>query len=214
MTTSSRPSAPGLKHAIIIGHPEPTSFTAAVGHAYADAVEALGQQAVVRDLYKLGFDPCLKASERPDMDFPTIADDVRREREAIGDCDVFVFAYPIWFGTPPAILKGYVERVFNLGFAFEGFRGGQATPLLTGRKLISFTSSGATRAFLEESGVWVSLRAIFDDYIAKVCGLEVIDHVHFPSVYPDMQDRWVEENLQTVREKVRGHFSGASGVSR
>ncbi len=118
-------------------------------------------------------------------------------------------AVGIVFGVP-----SIRERVFNLGFAFEGFRGGQATPLLTGRKLISFTSSGATRAFLEESGVWVSLRAIFDDYIAKVCGLEVIDHVHFPSVYPDMQDRWVEENLQTVREKVRGHFSGASGVSR
>jgi len=214
MTTSRRPSASGLKHAIIVGHPEPTSFTHSVGRAYVEAVEALGDRAVVRDLYQLGFDPCLKASERPGMEQPTVADDVRREREAIGDCDVFVFVYPIWYGTPPAILKGYVERVFNLGFAFEDFRAGRSQPLLSGRKLISFTSSGATLAWLEESGVWVSLRAIFDDYIAKVCGLEVVDHVHFPSVVPDMEDRWVQENLLTVRTKVRTHFGRRSGVTK
>lgn len=203
-----------MKHAIIVGHPEPRSFTASVGRVYAEAVEALGHTAVVRDLYALGFDPCLKASERPDMDEPTVAEDVRRERDAIGDCDVFVFVYPIWFGTPPAILKGYVERVFNLGFAFEGFKGGRSQPMLSGRRLISFTSSGATRAWLEESGVWVSLRAIFDDYIARVCGLQVIDHVHFPSVSPTIEDRWVSENLETVRGKVKTHFARAQGSAR
>jgi NAD(P)H dehydrogenase (quinone) len=191
-----------MRHAIILAHPGATSFAGAVAAAYQDAVEAHGHSCVLRDLYRIDFDPRLKASERPDGEYQ-LSDDVRDERELLGDCDVFVFVYPIWFGTPPAILKGYVDRVFSQGFGFEAFRAGRARPLLEGKRLLSFTSSGSTLAWLEESGVWMSLRALFDDYVAKVCGLTVYDHVHFPSIVPGLDERWVRENLEKVRQTAK-----------
>lgn len=203
-----------MKHAIILAHPSLDSFAASVAGAYADAVGAMGHTSITRDLYRLGFDPCLRESERPDAADYAVASDVAHEREALADCDVFVLVYPIWFGTPPAILKGYIDRVFNEGFAFESFHAGRSRPLLQGRRLISFTSSGATKAWLEENGVWLSLRTIFDDYIAKVCGMTVADHVHFASITPDLDERWVLEHLETVRGKARRHFAEAAPAPR
>lgn len=196
-----------MKHAIILAHPSSDSFNGSVAKTYADAVADLGHTSIIRDLYALSFDPVLKASERPDERDHAVLEDVAREQQLLSDCNVFVFVYPVWFGTPPAMLKGYVERVFNYGFAFSDFHAGRAKPLLGGRKLISFTSSGATKAWLEENGVWLSLRTLFDDYIAKVCGLEVIDHVHFPSIVPELEERWVLENFEHVRTQVRHLFS-------
>ena len=52
-----------MKHAVILAHPRPESFTASVAGAYVRAVRQLGHDVVVRDLYGIGFDPCLKAGE-------------------------------------------------------------------------------------------------------------------------------------------------------
>ena len=196
-----------MKHAIIITHPSASSFTQSVAKAYGTAVKELGHDVVVRDLYRLGFDPCLKSPERPDAGRYSEPADVAAEHALLADCDVFAFFYPIWFGTPPAMTKGYVERVFNHGFAFDAFHAGRSEPLLKGRRLISFTSSGSTNAWLEERGVWLSLRTVFDDYIAAVRGMTVADHVHFPSVTEGLDGRWVAEHLCKVRATVRKHFS-------
>lgn len=196
-----------MKHAVILAHPERESFNASVAAAYAKAAEELGHTVVLRDLYAMGFDPCLKAGERPDKPSDTVAPDVARERAHLADADVFVLVYPVWFGAPPAIMKGYIDRVFNHGFAFEAFNVGQMRPLLTGRKLISCTSSGSTQAWMEENGVWLSMRWLFDSYLSKIFGLDVMEHVHFPSISPDLDERWVLENLTTVRTKVRQSFA-------
>jgi NAD(P)H dehydrogenase (quinone) len=200
-----------MKHAIILAHPERDSFNASVAKAYAQAVEALGHTVVLRDLYAIGFDPCLRAGERPDRPDGAVAPDIAQERALIGDADIFVLVYPIWFGAPPAMMKGYVERVFNHGFAFENFEAGRMRPLLSGRRLISFTSSGSTKAWMEENGLWLSLRHLFDSYISKLFGLEIVDHMHFPSISPGLDKRWILENLQTVRTKVRDMFGAQSG---
>ncbi|MFZ5667933.1 MAG: NAD(P)H-dependent oxidoreductase [Pseudomonadota bacterium] len=193
-----------MKHAIIVGHPDPDSFTLSVARAYVAAVERLGHTTRLRDLYRLDFDPRLTLAECRDSP----ADDALAERRAIADADVFVFIYPFWFNTPPAIVKGYVERVFGAGFGYaRQVQGGQG-PLLAGRRLLSFTSSGSSRAWLEEQGAWLSLKMLFDDYLARLCGLEVIDHVHFASVTADLEPRWVEENLALVAAKVAALFGG------
>ena len=195
-----------MKHAIILAHPEPDSFNASVANTYAQAVRVRGHEAIVRDLYAIGFDPCLKANERPDKPDQVVAPDVAAERALLADADVFVLIYPIWFGSTPAILKGYIERVFNQGFAFDGFQVGQMRPLLTGRRLLSFTSSGSTNAWLDEAGLRLSLRYVIDGYLSRIFGLELIEHVHFPSISPGLGERWVLENLALVRTKAAGHF--------
>lgn len=197
-----------MHHAIILAHPDPGSFNASVARAYAEAVAELGHGVVLRDLYAMGFDPCLKVSERPDKPGEGVAADVAHERALLSDADVFTLIYPVWFGGPPAILKGYIERVFNHGFAFDSFEGGQMRGLLTGRRLMSFTSSGSTNAWMEENGVSMSLRYLIDSYLSKIFGLQIVEHVHFASIAPGLDKRWVLENLATVRTKVRTAFGG------
>jgi NAD(P)H dehydrogenase (quinone) len=131
-----------IKHAVIACHPLKKSFTLAVAQRYADTVMAHGHEVVLRDLYRIGFNPVLKAKERRGE--PAI--DVVREWTVLGKPDVFVLVYPIWFGTPPALLKGYIDRVFGAGRTRGmGGEGGQRERL-AGKRLVSLTSSGALNA--------------------------------------------------------------------
>lgn len=194
-----------MKHAAIAAHPNPRSFTLTIAHAYCDAVKAKGHEPLLRDLYAMDFDPRLKAGEIPGTPGFAPADDVRAERERLKDVRVFAFVYPFWINAPPAILKGYIDRVFGMGFAY-GPGGDGTAPLLTGRKTISFTSSGAPTGWVHESGAWDAEVKIFDRHVAALSGLEILDHIHFGGIVPGIRADVVERHIERVRAAVAKHF--------
>lgn len=196
-----------LKHAVIIAHPDPHGFTATLAKAYAHAVRGLGYTAVVRDLYAIDFDPCLKRSELARPGYRP-GDDVEKERNLLEDVDVFALFYPLWFNAPPAILKGYFDRVFSLGFGFRPEGGGTA-PNLPGRKLVSFTVSGAPEHWVSETGAMEALQTLVDRHLAAMCGLTVLGHHHFGGVVPDYPPMAVEQAKNDVRTIVQDHFAQA-----
>jgi len=198
--TAGQHSTRRSKHAVIVAHPEPASFTLSVAQAYIQAVEALGMEAVLRDLYRLDFDPVLKAEERlPEGRF-TPAPDVAVELAAIEGADVFVLVYPLWFGTPPAILKGYIERVMGAGFSRPGeFSSRPVHPLLGGRQLLSFSSSGATERWLSEQGVAKGLQSTLDGYLARAFWMDTPHHVHFGSISAELDVDMIIGHLAKVR---------------
>lgn len=175
-----------MKHAVILAHPSRSSFNATVADTYVRAVEAAGHTAVLRDLYAMGFQPCLGEAEIPRPGGFEAGEDVRAERRLLADVDVFVFVYPLWFYMPPAILTGYVDRVFGMGFGFGAHTLSGNEPLLSGRRLLTFSSSGAPAEWLDQEGALAALRRLFDEHLAGVCGLDVIDHIHFGGIYPGM----------------------------
>jgi NAD(P)H dehydrogenase (quinone) len=189
-----------MKHAIVVAHPNSESFTCHMAAAYRESVISSGGSAVVRDLYRIGFDPCLGETEIPWAPHFEVAADVAEEHQLLGDVSVFAFFYPLWLNAPPAILKGYMERVFGMGFAYKRGRGGNE-PLLTGRKLISFSSSGAPMDWVSKTGAWQAMRTLFDTHFAAVCGLEVVDHIHFGAVVPGIRTDFVENCAATVQKK-------------
>ena len=194
-----------MKHAVIFAHPRPQSFTASVAETYAQASCALGHEVVVRDLYRMGFDPCLKAGELPfDTSFKPEAD-VLAERRILQDCNVFAFFYPLWLNAPPAIIKGYFERVFGFGFAYGG-EGHSYNPLLTGRRLISFSSSGAPSQWLEQIRALDALRLLFDSYFAGLCGMTLVEHVHVGAVTPGANEFFIQARLDEVTNTVNRYF--------
>ncbi|MBV8978132.1 MAG: NAD(P)H-dependent oxidoreductase [Alphaproteobacteria bacterium] len=194
-----------MKHAVIAAHPRASSFTMAVARSYEDAVSARGQSVVVRDLYRMNFAPCLEAGEMPGAGGFAPGRDVLEERELLGDVEVFVFVYPFWLNSQPAMLKGYIERVFGMGFAYGAGRGGNR-PLLAGRRMLSFTSSGAPTEWMVESGSWEAATRLFDTYFAAVCGLEVLDHIHFGGIVPGIRADAVQAHLAKVRDAVARRF--------
>ena len=105
-----------VRHLVILGHPDPGSFSHAVASRYAEVARANYQMVEIRDLYAMGFDPLLKDIERPQRRPGVCGPDVRHEIDLIEQSDVIAFVYPLWFGTPPAIIKGYIDRVFGAAF--------------------------------------------------------------------------------------------------
>lgn len=185
--------------ALIVTHPRRRSFTSSAAEAFAKGARSAGAQVLLRDLYRMRFDPRLRASELPDHEGFQPRPDVVAERAMLERAKVFVLIYPLWFNAPPAMLKGYVERVFGMGFGYSPIRYGGNQPLLTGRKLASFTSSGAPQAWVESSGAWDAMRRHFDDHFAAVTGLEQIGHHNTGGVHPDMAVAKVKTWLADMR---------------
>ena len=196
-----------MKHAIIIVHPAVKSFTHAMAETYAATVKLSGGEVVIRDLYRESFDPRLQASEIPTAETFAPCADVVHERALLADVDVFALFYPLWFNAPPAMMKGYVDRVFGLGFGYGPGPGGQA-PLLEGRRLISFTSSGAPESWVRDSGAFHALYTLFDRHIGAMCGLQVIEHVHNGGVVSGYPEMAMDEARSRVRQAVTRHGLG------
>jgi NAD(P)H dehydrogenase (quinone) len=193
-----------VKHAVIFSHPNADSFTASVAGAYAQAAEQLGHAVVRRDLYRMGFDPRLTTEELPRESFIP-APEIQAERALLKDVDVFALIYPLWLNAPPAMMKGYLERVFGFGFAYGG-GGNSANPLLSGRKMIAFSSSGAPLQWVKDTGALGAIHTLFDAYFAQVCGLTALDHVHFGGIVPGATQDFVEARLADVVKTVNQHF--------
>ena len=196
-----------FKHAIIACHPEAKSFTLSVAERYAETVRSHGHEALVRDLYRMRFNPVLKASERQGEP----ADDVVREWSRLGKPDIYVLVYPIWFGTPPAMLKGYIDRVFGAGRT-RGMGGAGGTgELLAGKRLVSLTSSGSMRAWLDEKGVLGSLRTVYDRYFAEVFGFTETHRYHFDGVTADSSEQDIRQHLHEVEKAANEVLSRMAG---
>lgn len=101
---------------VIIGHPDPESFCSALSRAYIEGAASKSDQIRTIDLSQIAFDPNLKYGYRKRME---LEDELKEAQELIRWADHLVFVYPTWWGTMPAILKGFFDRVFLPGFAYQ-----------------------------------------------------------------------------------------------
>lgn len=197
-----------MKHLVVICHPRRKSFTQTIGRSYAQAVEALGNEVVVRDLYRLRFDPVLGESELLDAEKRHVPSAVRREQRHLAEAGAVAFFYPLWWAFMPAMMKGYIDRVLASGFAYD-IRDDEMVPRLSGKKALIVTSSGADMAYLRRSKQWSSMRLLEEDNILSLCGIELIEHLHFASVLPDLPKRSLDKHLAIVAAAVEKHWGKA-----
>lgn len=135
---------------VLYAHPVETSFAAALHRAALDALTRAGHAVDDCDLYAERFDPVLSREERlayHDLaaNRAPVEDHVRR----LAAAEALVLVSPIWNFGHPAILKGYLDRVFLPGVSFR-LEGGRARPALRLRRLAAIHTYGADRwrAFL------------------------------------------------------------------
>ncbi|WP_371156270.1 NAD(P)H-dependent oxidoreductase [Jannaschia sp. 2305UL9-9] len=131
---------------VLAAHPVPDSFNAALHHKVVETLESRGWDVDDCDLYAEGFDPVLSEAERrsyheePDNIAP-VADYVARVRAA----DALVMVFPVWNFGYPAMLKGFLDRVFLPGVSFR-LEDGKVKPNLTKiTRLAAVTTYGGTR---------------------------------------------------------------------
>ncbi|MBO9707422.1 MAG: NAD(P)H-dependent oxidoreductase [Caulobacter sp.] len=194
-----------MKHAVILAHPKPTSFCAAIARTCVEHLRATDHEVILRDLYALDFDPRLKAEEMPTAYGATPAADVAAERAGLAGVKSLIFVYPFWFNAPPAILKGYVDRVLSMGFGYASISG-RMESLLDGVALTSFSTSGAPEHWVNNTGALQALMTVFDRHLCGVCGFNLLGHEHFGDIVPDMTEEWGQDLLERVRGKLNDLF--------
>lgn len=130
---------PSIQRAhIVYAHPEPKSFVAAMRDVVRDSLCAQGWQVTVSDLYAQGFNPVASSDDfatRHDPDYltyaleqrhcyknGTLSNDIQREIALVKDADLLVLVFPIFWYSVPAILKGWIDRVFISGEFYGGKR--------------------------------------------------------------------------------------------
>jgi putative NADPH-quinone reductase len=113
-------------------HPRRDSFSAALRDAAVEALKAAGHTAEVRDLYAEGFAPALTAEQRGNF-FDETANlrGLEDHAAALRRAEALLLVYPTWWFGPPAMLKGWLDRVWLPGVAFRLGGPGELRPLLT-----------------------------------------------------------------------------------
>ena len=197
----------------MLGHPGSNSLNAAIAGRYVDEIRATHQAAVLRDLYAIGFDPLLKEAERAANGADSASSDIQAELDVLRQCDILTFVYPLWFGMPPAIIKGYIDRVLGAGFRVDDLTRSDHG-LLRGKRLAVITTSGSGLPWLEEHGMWVSLRQSFDEYLKTVFGFARCDHYHADSIADDLSIGDAERIFFEVGEFARSVCASAAALQQ
>ena len=130
-----------MRTLVLIGHPNPDSYCHALAHHYAQAARQGGAEVHILDLARLNFDPSLHRGYRS---IQPLEPDLQRAQELLTWCQHLLVVTPTWWSSMPAVLKGFIDRIFLPGFAFK-YRPGHLIPekLLRGRtaRLIVTTDS-------------------------------------------------------------------------
>lgn len=158
-----------MKHLIIYSHFNPDSFTKAVTDKLLDTAKAKGHEIKIIDLYADQFDPVLKLSDmQPEIETPK---DILAYQELIKWADHYSVVYPLWWGQMPAILKGFIDRVFANGVAFkygpEGPKG-----LLGGRSARVIINTGTPDTHYVETGMHKAQERVNDAGVFGFCGID------------------------------------------
>jgi len=192
-----------MKHLIVYAHPHADSFNRAILNTAVDALEAQGHEVVVRDLYALEFQPVLSAADTASMRAGQNPQDIETEQQFITDADAITFIYPIWWTGLPAIMKGYVDRVFAYGFAYASGEAG-IEKLLTGKKGLIINTHGTPSDIYDQIGMTAGMKMTSDIGIFDFVGIESVDHLFFGSIgYLDAAayQSMLEQVKQTVSTK-------------
>ncbi|PYE42403.1 NAD(P)H-dependent oxidoreductase [Paenibacillus barcinonensis] len=170
-----------MKHLIVYAHPRTDSFNNAILNTAVTALEAEGHEVVVRDLYQLGFQPVLTEADTTSMRAGQTPQDIATEQQYVTDADAITFIYPIWWTGLPAILKGYVDRVFAYGFAYASGAAG-IEKLLTGKKGLMISTHGTPKDVYDQVGMTNALKLTSDTGIFDFVGIEPVDHLLFGAI--------------------------------
>ena len=143
----------------------------------------------------------LKDVERPQRRPGISCTDVQREIDLIEQSAVISFVYPLWFGTPPAIIKGYIDRVFSAAFQLSDLKRDRKVGPFVGKTLSLFTSSAGTGPWLDEMGIMSSLHQSFGRYLETIFGFSKTHFFHADSLTDDMSARLAERHLFEATQK-------------
>lgn len=187
---------------LILGHPTKGSFNHAIADAAVSKLRENGHEVIYHDLYAEKFDPLLFGEEIPKD--TELDPQIEKHCREIKDADGIIIIHPNWWGQPPAILKGYIDRVIRAGVAYEFLEcdNGEGVPngLLKAETAIVFnTSNTPEKRELEVFGD--PLEVIWKNCIFDLCGVKNFYREMYRVIVTSSQEErlhWLEDVAKTI----------------
>ena len=195
-----------MKILVILGHPNKASFSHAIATTVVETLRRNGHDVVFHDLYAENYDPMLSAKEIPqDADIPS---DIKQYCSEISAAEGIIIVHPDWWGQPPAILKGWIDRTMRPGIAYRFDEGdsGEGVPkgLLNAKVAMVFTTSN-TPMKREQEVFGDPLETIWKNCIFGLCGIDNYYRRNFSVIVTSTEEQrkaWLKE----VEEDITRYF--------
>jgi putative NADPH-quinone reductase len=161
-----------MKASVLLAHPYPKSFNHAIFNQICSSLDAAGIETYSHDLYAEEFDPVLTVNE---LGLNKSEDPlVNQYADELMESDFLFFVHPNWWGQPPAMMKGYIDRVIRPPYAYdmpEGALSGLPIQKLKGKYGIVYTTSN-TDAERETNYLGDPLNLIWQKGTFEFCGID------------------------------------------
>jgi NAD(P)H dehydrogenase (quinone) len=171
-----------MKIFVVLAHPRSDSFNAALCEALCHGIHKAGHETDVADLCADGFDPVLRGTELNTLGTGPPLPDVASYQQRILQAQAMAFIFPVWWFGVPAILKGFVDRVFQEEFAFRFTSRGQVKGLLQHEKALVACTAGMSASLYRLFRFGRPLEKTFVDWTLKICGIRRVRYVIFHDV--------------------------------
>jgi NAD(P)H dehydrogenase (quinone) len=167
---------------VVLAHPRLDSLNAAVCEALCDGLRETGHTIDLADLNAEGFDPVLRGPELDQLGTGPSCKDVVAYQKRVLLADALAFIFPVWWFGLPAILKGFIDRVFQEGFAFKFTSRGRACGLLAHKNALVICTAGASSSLYRLFRFGRPLEKTFVEWTLKTCGIRTVRQVIFHDV--------------------------------
>lgn len=193
-----------MKVSVILAHPKVGSFNHAIAATTVAALQANGHRVLFHDLYAERFEPLMEAAELArEAVLPAV---IEQHAQEAGEADGLVFIHPNWWSAPPAMLRGWCDRVLRAGRAYnfvpDGQGGAKAVGLLKAKVGMVFNTANTPQE-KEEALFGDPLEIHWRKVVFGLCGVRRVYRKNFSPVIvstPAQRAQWLEEVRAAVAE--------------
>lgn len=194
-----------MNASVILGHPDKKSFNHAIASVVVKQLEKNGYTVNFHDLYAEKFDPLLPALEIPTD--ALLPQDIGRHCDEIKSADGIIIVHPNWWGQPPAVLKGWIDRIIRPEVAYRFLEGdnGEGIPvgLLKAHTAIVFNTAN-TPMYREHKVFGDPLQLLWKNCIFDLCGVTRFYREVFTVMVTSTHSErsvWLKEVAETVHRR-------------
>ncbi len=193
-----------MKQLVVLCHPSSESLSQIISTELTRLYEKYKIEVEVRDLYKIGFNPVLSNKDLEAEASGKVLEDVSKEQEYIANAEIIMFIYPIWRTGMPAMMKGYMERVFSKGFAYSFTEKG-IKQLLEGKKVVLVNTYNSTDSLYGQKGLNEAAISC-EKYVFEAFGMEVILHYFLQNIHENMDSNALKDQMDNLRKEIKRTF--------
>lgn len=196
---------------IVLAHPLPDSYTAAVAGALRSGIEKAGT-AEIADLHAEGFDPRFTAADHAHYLGAEVPADIAREHVRLERADALALVFPVYWWSYPGMLKGWIDRVFTSGWAYSIDAAATSTGILQNRPTVQLLIGGSRAATYAKYGYDRALHVQQEIGIFGYCGLTDVESHHFFDVEGDANAQRRSDLLGEARRIGAALISGTRAL--